>query len=352
MAAMDPSAVAKTDLHRHLEGAMRLQTIIDLYREAGDPLPETTPEQLAPRAQVRTPMRSLGQVLGVLELVQGSFRSYEAVERIAAEAVEDLALDEVRLAELRFSPEFFFGPGDLDWDRAMEALVAGVTRAAERHDVAVGLIAIFSRDYGMGSATRTVDFTLRHREHLVGFDIAGDEPPFPPALYRDVVAPIHEAGIPLTAHYGETGPPEYARDAILELGARRLAHGVSVARDPEVTALARDRGIVLDMCPTSNVLTNAVPSLGEHPARRLLREGLRVTINTDDPGLFGIDLTHEWVVARDELGFSPGDLARATAHALEGSFLPDDVKGRVRRRHFGWLDEIGVEPAGPTLGAR
>lgn len=338
---MDLRAAAKADLHRHVEGAMRLQTVIDLYREAGEPLPETTPEELAPRAQVRTPMESLAEVLAVLALVQGSVRSYEAVERICAEAVEDLARDNVRLAELRFSPEFFFGPAGLDWDRAMEAVVSGVQSAAERHDVAVGLIAIFSRDYGLASAERTVDFTLRHRSQLVGFDIAGDEPPYPPTMYRDVVAPIREAGIPMTAHYGEAGPPEYVRDAILELGVLRLAHGVSVARDPSVTALARDRGIVFDMCPTSNLITGAVPSLEDHPARRLLRDGLRVTINTDDPGLYGIDLTHEYEVARDRLGFTERDLALATAIALEGSFLPEDVRTDVRRRHFAWVDEAG-----------
>jgi len=341
MRAVDLRAIAKADLHRHLEGAMRLQTLIDLYRESGDPLPESTPEELAPRAQVRAPMRSLAEVLDVLELVRGSFRSYEAVERIAAEAVEDLAADNVRLAELRFSPEFFFGAADLDWDRAMEALVAGVRGAAERHDVAVGLIAIFSRDFGVGSAERTVDFALRHRSDLVGFDIAGDEPPYPPSMYRDVVAPIHEAGIPMTAHYGEAGPPEYVRDAILELGARRIAHGVSVAQDPAVTALAIERGIVFDMCPTSNLITGAFPSLEDHPAHRLLRAGLRVTINTDDPGLFGIDLTHEYELARDRLGFTERDLARATATALEGSFLPDEVRADVRRRHFAWVDEAG-----------
>jgi len=190
MADMDLRSVAKIDLHRHLEGSLRLQTIIDLYREAGDPLPEATPEELAPRAQVHSPLSSLGEVLRVLELVQGSFRSYAAVERVSAEAVEDLAADNVRLAELRFSPEFFFGPGDLDWDRAMEAVLAGISRAAAQHDVAVGLIAIFSRDYGLGSAERTVAFALRHRAHLVGFDIAGDEPPYPPSLYREIVAPI------------------------------------------------------------------------------------------------------------------------------------------------------------------
>lgn len=335
---MDLHAVSKVELHRHLEGALRLQTILDLYREAGAPLPETSPEELAPRAQVLEPMGSLEEVLDVLELVQGSFTSYEAVERISYEAVEDLALDNVRLAELRFSPEFLCQKGNLDWDEAMEAIAHGVERGAREHDVAVGLISIFSRDFGVESGTRTVGFTLRHAERLVGFDIAGDERAYPPNLYRELIRPIHAAGIHVTTHYGESGPAEYARDAILELGSERLAHGVSVAWDPEVTALARDRAIPLDMCPTSNRLTHAVDSLAEHPALRLLREGLRITLNTDDPGLFGIDLTHELVVARDELGFGEDDLRLATRHALEASFLPDDVKADVRRRHFGWLD--------------
>jgi adenosine deaminase len=338
MAGMDLRATPKVELHRHLEGALRLQTILDLYAEAGNPLPERTPEELAPRAQVLEPLDSLEEALDVLDLVRGSFGSYEAVERIAYEAVEDLAADEVRLAELRFSPAFFFDPAGLDWDRAFDSVVAGTTRAAAEHDVAVGLMAIFSRDLGMDSGERTVDFALRHREHLVGFDIAGDERAYPPTLYTDLVAPLHDAGIALSTHYGESGPAAYARDAVTELGARRLAHGVSVADDPEVVALVRDREVALDMCPTSNLLTHAVTSLAEHPARRLLREGVKVTLNTDDPGLFGIDLTHEYTVARDELGFTDEDLRQATANAVEVCFLPEDVKADVRARHLGWLD--------------
>ncbi len=336
---MDLRALPKIDLHRHLEGAMRLQTILDLYREAGQPLPETTPEELAPRAQVLAPMDGLEAVLDVLDLVRGSFRTYDAIERISYEAVEDLALDGVRLAELRFSPEFFFSAGGLDWDLAMERVVAGVTRASAEHDVAVGLMAIFSRDYGMDSGRRTVSFARRHRERLVGFDIAGDELPFPPGPYVELVASVHETGLPLTVHYGESGPPAYARDAIVQLAPRRLAHGVSVGFDAEVTALAKERRVGLDMCLTSNLRTRAVDSLADHPALRLLRDGLLVTLNTDDPGLFGIDLTHEWEVARDEMGFALEDLRTATANALQTSFLPRAVKDAVRRRHFGWLDD-------------
>ncbi len=343
---MDLRALAKIDLHRHLEGAIRLQTILDLYREGGDPLPETTPEELAPRAQVLEPMDGLEAVLDVLELVRGSFRTLDAIERISYEAVEDLALDEVRLAELRFSPEFFFAPGGLDWDAAMERVVAGVARGAAEHDVAVGLIAIFSRDLGMDSGWRTVAFAERHRDRLVGFDIAGDELAYPPGLFVDLVGAVHDLGIPVTVHYGESGPPEYPREAVELLRPRRLAHGVSVALDPDVTALVKDREVGLDMCPTSNLRTRAVPSLADHPARRLLREGLLVTLNTDDPGLFGIDLTHELRVAQEEMGFTLEDLRRATANAMRTSFLPRDVKDDVRRRHFGWLD------AGRPVGRR
>jgi adenosine deaminase len=334
---MDLRALPKVDLHRHLEGAIRLSTIIDIYREAGEPLPADTPEELAPAAQVLHPMNSLDEVLSFFRIAQGALRSYDAVERITYEAVEDLAADNVRLAELRFSPDFMCRPARLDWDGVMEAVLAGIERARSQHDVAVGLIAIVSRSYGLESAIRTVEFALRHREHLVGFDLADDELAWPPREFVEVLRPLHRAGVPLTAHYGEAGGPEYPKEAIELLEVRRLGHGVSVAWSPEVTQLAIERGVVIEACPTSNARTRAVPSIEEHPARRLLQEGALVTINTDDPGLFGIDLTHELEVARRDLHFDDGDLRTVTENAIAASFLPEGLKTEVRERHFGWL---------------
>jgi adenosine deaminase len=334
---MDLRALPKVDLHRHLEGAMRLATIIDIYREAGEPLPAKTPEELAPVAQVLRPMASLEEVLSFFHIAQGALRSYEAVERIAYEAVEDLASDNVRLAELRFSPDFMCRPAGLDWDGAMEAVLAGLRRAHSEHDVAVGLITIVSRSYGMESARRTVDFALRHREHVVGFDLADDELAWPAREFVEVLRPLHRAGLPLTAHYGESGGPEYPKEAIDMLDVRRLGHGVSVAWSREVTRLVIERGVALEMCPTSNARTRAVPSIQDHPALRLLHEGALVTINTDDPGLFGIDLTHELDVAQRQLGFDDQDLRAVTENAIAASFLPEVVKENVRQKHFGWL---------------
>jgi adenosine deaminase len=333
----DLRALPKVDLHRHLEGAIRLGTVIDLSREVGLDLPAWTPEGLAPHALIRWPVASLEEALGRFAIFQDAVRTYQAVRRVAVEAVEDLAADNVRVAELRFSPDFLCSPGGLDWDGAMEAISGGVADAAAANDVAVGLIAIASRDFGMSSVAATVEFALRHRDRLVGFDLAGPEVGFPPAMYADVLAPLRGSGLGLTLHYGESGPPDYPRQAIEAFGVRRLGHGLTVAWDPDVTRLAIDRGVTLEMCPTSNWLTRGVPSVADHPARRLLRAGVKVTLATDDPGLFGTDLTHEYEVARDALGFGQRDFREAAANGMDASFLPEDVKADARSRHFGWL---------------
>ena len=145
------------------------------------------------------------------------------------------------------------------------------------------------------------------------------------------------SGLGLTVHYGESGPPEYVREAIEVFAPTRIGHGLSTAWDPSVTELVRERGVTLEMCPTSNWLTHGVDSVAEHPMLRLLREGVKITLNTDDPGIMGIDLNHEWTVAHDRIGFAEDDFRAVTENALAASFLPDDVNSRVRERHFAWL---------------
>jgi len=141
---------------------------------------------------------------------------------------------------------------------------------------------------------------------------------------NDYLRSLMEAGVP--------------REAIEVLGSMRLGHGVSVAADPEVTALVRERHVTLEMCPTSNRRTNAVAHIAEHPARRLLDQDVSVTINTDNPGLFAIDLTGELEVCVERLGFSDDDLRRVTSNAIDASFVDGAIKDDVRRRHFGWVE--------------
>ena len=171
-----------------------------------------------------------------------------------------------------------------------------------------------------------------------GQPLAGDEKAHPPSMYADIVAGLAGSGLHVTTHYGEAGGAEFPREAVEALNSERLGHGVSVAEDPSVVALVRERDVTLEMCPTSNRRTGAVPSLEEHPARRLLDQEVSVTINTDNPGLFAVDLTNELRVCVERLGFSDDDVRRVTSNALDASFVGEEAKADVRRRHFGWVD--------------
>jgi adenosine deaminase len=339
---LDLRAIAKVELHRHLEGSLRVASLLEVSREHGLPLPAATAEALAPLIEVRAPMRDLLAVLSAFEIFQRAFVSPAAVERFAFEAVEDAARENVQLLELRCSPDFMARPHGLDWDALMEALLRGSQRAAAQTGIALGLIAIVSRGYGLASAERTADFAIRWRHALVGFDLADDEVRFPSRLFAEPVRRVREAGLPVTVHTGEGTSPASVRDALDSLLPRRLGHGVAVAQDEALIERVLAAGIALEMCPTSNLRTRAVPSAAEHPARALLRRGLRVTISSDDPGLFGIDLTHELEVARRDLGFSDRDLALATKNALEASFLSSAVKADLGAR-FAWVEDALAE---------
>jgi len=333
---LDLRALPKVELHRHLEGSLRVGSLLEVAREHRLPLPAWTAAELAGRVQVRGPMKDLLAVLDAFDVFQRAFVTPAVAERFAAEAIEDAARENVRLLELRFSPDFMARPHRLDWDALMEAVVRGARRAAQEHDVAVGLVAIVSRGYGLESAERTADFAVRWRNDLVGFDLADDEVRFPSRLFAAPVARVREAGLRVTAHSGEGTGPENVVEALDALGARRIGHGVAVAASEALIERVLRDGVALEMCPTSNFRTRAVAGAAAHPALPLLRRGVRVTINSDDPGLFGIDLTHELEVARGELGFTDADIARATRNALEASFLPDVEKAELARRWFGW----------------
>jgi adenosine deaminase len=304
---LDYRKFPKVELHRHLEG-----------------------EELAPYAQVLAPMNSLQAVLDAFDLFQHTFMSSDAVERIAFEAVEDAHHDGIRLVELRFSPDFMAQPTGMDWDVLMDALVRGIRRGEAATGVVVGLIAIVSRSYGLTSARETAAFAVNWRDSLVGFDLADSEDAVTAQDLARAIAPIHRSGIPLTVHSGENTPSAHIRESVDILGARRIGHGVSLIFDQPLIAQCIRQNIHIEACPTSNLRTRAVPSLCEHPARRLLEQGVSLSLNSDDPGLFAITLSHELQVAQEELGFNVADLQQATMNALNASFVEDAAKDRVR----------------------
>ncbi|MDP7040092.1 MAG: adenosine deaminase [Myxococcota bacterium] len=323
---MSYEKIPKVELHRHLEGSLRLSSLIDLAKQHGQELPADTPEALSPYAQVLEPMESLDAVLAAFDLFQNAFRSLEAVERITFEAIEDAARDHVALLELRFSPGFMAQPANLDWDEMMQAILRGVQKATQQYNILVGLIAIVSRSLGPTSARETVAFTLNWRHELVGFDLADAEDAWPAKDFAREIKPLHAIDMPITVHSGENVGPKHIRESIELLQARRIGHGVSLIEDQTLTEQFIENGWALEMCPTSNERTQAVERLSAHPAATLLKRGACVTLNSDDPGLFAITLSGELQRAENEMGFDQGMIEQARQNAISASFIEQKIK--------------------------
>jgi len=333
---MSPEGVPSIELHRHLEGSLRIQSLLELAIQNETPLPTTDPTALAKIAQVLEPMDSLDAVLAAFDLFQNAFQTLPAVQRLTYEAVVDAALDGVRLLELRFSPAFMAQPAGLDWDAMMASVLAGVQQAQGEHPIAVGLIAIVSRIYGPESARETAAFAANWRKDLVGFDLADVEEHWPARDFAAAIEPVHKAGLPVTVHSGENTGAEHIRDSLDWLHARRIGHGVSLIQDPALMRRCADEGILIEACPTSNVRTRAVPSLEEHPALALLRAGVPVSINSDDPGLFDIRLSGELRLAQSHMGFGEADIQDALRCAFQASFLDQERKDSVLQNTPEW----------------
>ena len=182
------------------------------------------------------------EVLAAFDTFQRAFVSPEVAERLAYEAVEDAAKENVRLLELRFSPEFMAAPHQQDPDALTAAVIRGARRAEREHDVAVGLIVIVSRSHGPESGERTADLALRFREELCGFDLADDEVRFPSQVFAEPVRRVREAGLSITVHSGEATGPGHVRDTLDHLQPHRIGHGVAVAADSNLLGrVARNR---------------------------------------------------------------------------------------------------------------
>jgi len=340
---IDPS-IPLIDLHRHLDGNVRLETILDLASQHGVALPAQDVEGLREAVQVTRPLDDLLQFLAKFSWLTAVMVDEAACRRIAYENVEDALREGIDYVELRFSPWFMAETHGLDPQAVVEAVVDGATAGARDTGVMVKLIGILSRTYGPANATRELEALLAHRDALVALDLAGDEVRVPGALFVDHFRRARDAGLEVTVHAGEAAGAESVWQALDSLGARRIGHGVRAIDDPAlVERLAAER-IGIESCLTSNVQTGTVPSFAEHPLRRFLAAGVPATINTDDPAISGIDLANEYEVAAPAAGLSPKWTRQAQLNALEVAFLTDDERRQLLQKKRG-----AAEP-GPAEG--
>ena len=328
---IDPS-LPLIDLHRHLDGSIRLETILELGRKHHLPLPAWDVDGLRPHIQVTVPQPGVMAFIQKFKWMIGVLADYEAVCRVAFENVVDAQKEGVDYVELRFSPWFMSEPHRLDPAGVVKVVVEGVELAKRETGMPARLIGILSRTYGPEIAMRELEALLTQAEAITALDLAGDEAHYPAQWFRDHFRRAREAGWHVTVHAGEIAGPESIRWAIQDLGASRIGHAVRLLEDASLVDFMCQKRIGIEANLTSNVQTTTVPSYQEHPLRRFLELGLLATINTDDPGISGIDLRYEYEIAAPAAGLSPSQIQQAQRNALEVAFLSDNEKKELVER--------------------
>lgn len=324
------------DLHRHLDGNVRLETILDLGRENNLPLPAWDVEALRPHVQVVDSEPGVMAFIGKFKWMVGVLTDYDACRRIAYENVEDARMGGLDYIELRFSPWFMAEPHGLDPGGVAEAVVQGVQEGEGEFGIKANLIGILSRTYGPDIAQKELEALLQNQEGLVALDLAGDEANFPGEMFRDHFDRARAAGLRITVHAGEEAGPESVEQAIEVLGASRIGHGIHAAEDPGLLDLIHDRQVGIEANLTSNVQTRSVKDYASHPLKLFMEKGLLATINTDNPGVSGIDLKYEYEIAAPAAGLTPDDLRKAQLNAVQIAFLTDDEKEKlIASKHQG-----------------
>lgn len=323
---MIDTSIPLVDLHRHLDGNVRVETIWDLGHQHNIALPANSLDELAPFVQIQGKENDLVAFLKKLDWMVGVLADLDAVKRVAYENVADAALSGLDYTELRFSPYYMALSHKLPLEGVVEALIDGVKAGVKDHQVKVNLIGIMSRSYGQEACQQELDALLTQKQHLVAMDIAGDEKGFPGDLFTTHFKKARDAGLAITAHAGEAEGSHSIWQAIESLGATRIGHGVNAIQDPKLMAYLVKHKIGIESCPTSNLHTSTVANYQVHPLRQFMEAGVLIGLNTDDPGVSAIDIKHEYNAVRTEMGFSVAELSTLQRNGVEMAFLSDSER--------------------------
>jgi adenosine deaminase len=329
---MNLHALPKIDLHLHLDGAIRVPTIAELGDELGIQLPSHDPAKLARFVQVGRDCRSLTDFLKRFDVFYPILPFARTQERIAYELCEDCARDNVIYFETRFAPALA-SSRQFTMEDAVVAALEGLRRGQRDFDVKCGLILCCYRSITPQQNIETVQLAHKYRDAgVAGIDLAGDESRYSAAPHAEAFALARKLDLPVTIHAGEGERAENIREAVFEHGAARIGHGVALQRDGELLKRVRDAGTVFEICLTSNLQTCSVPALVKHPFKKFLDEQVRVTLNTDDPGISDITLTHEVELAARAFGLTGKQVRELQANAARAAFAPASVRAELEAR--------------------
>ena len=325
-------SLPKIELHRHLEGSLRIRTMMDIVRAHGLDVKDTG--YLRPLVQMEhNEPYNFENFLAKFGTLRLFYRSPDIIRRVTWEAIEDAAVDNVRYMELRFTPIALSRAEGFPLTQVIDWVTESAREAQEALGICVRLITSVNRHEGVKEAEKVFRLAAdRQSAGIVGVDLAGNEADFSAQPFEAVFREAREAGLRISIHAGEWGGAENVREAIKVLGAERIGHGIRILEDPNVVRLARNRGTAFEVCVTSNYHSGVVPILEEHPLLEMMLEGLNVTINTDDPSISQITLSDEYRVVAEELGVSLGILRERVLAAARAAFLPEKERNRMMQQ--------------------
>jgi adenosine deaminase len=328
-------ALPKVELHRHLEGSLRLDTMVDIAQQHGITIPADV-LRLSTLVQVQEEDKFTFQnFLAKFNTLRLFYRSPDVIHRITSEAVEDAAKDNVKYMELRFTPVALSRAERFPLHDVVDWVITSAEEASKKYNVMVRLIASVNRHESTELAEQVAWLAVEHlSDGMVAIDLAGNEAEFKTEPFYGLIKEARQSGLHVTIHAGEWGPATNVKEAIEELGAERVGHGVRVLEDGNIVALARERGTAFEVCMTSNYQSGVVGSLDTHPLMRMLDLGLNVTINTDDPSISRITLSHEYYTACEDLRMPQNILKQRIVAAAHACFLPDTEKENLAKRLY------------------
>jgi adenosine deaminase len=318
----------KAELHCHLDGSVRPETLLELGREHRVPMPADNVDALRDFMIVRD-ARDLEDYLTRFDITLSVMQTADALDRIAYELAEDAAAEGVRYIEMRYSP-VLNTRHDLSLGEAVEAPLRGIERARRDHGIVARLIICALRNLSPGISLELARLAVAYKgEGVVGFDLAGGERGHPASAHALAFAYAQEHGLRCTCHAGEGAGADSVREAVHTCRAHRIGHATRLIEDAALTDFVNDQRIALEICLTSNVQTRAAASYETHPLRQYYDAGLNVVLNTDNRLMSGTTLTDEYVHAAEQLGFSFDELATIAMNGFESAFLPPEERATL-----------------------
>tara|TARA_B100001123_G_scaffold155011_1_gene179559 strand:- start:1325 stop:2395 length:1071 start_codon:yes stop_codon:yes gene_type:complete len=335
----------KVELHCHLDGCLRIETILDLGQRYNVSLPASNPEDLIKLLCIGKKRGTLEEYIARFDITLSVMQTPEALTRIAFELIEDVAAENVRYIEVRYAPILHTRMG-MTLEEAVEAVQDGLIKGEKAFGVKSGIIICGIRHISPEASLKLADLCVRYKNNgVVGFDLAGSEENFPAKDHREAFYMILNHNINATIHAGEAFGPSSIHQAIHYCGAHRIGHGTRLKEDKDLMHYVNDHRITMEVCLTSNWHTYSVRSLKQHPFRFYYDQGIRVTLNTDNRLMSDTTLTKEFGLARDLFDFTLHDFREVTIIAMKAAFLPHQERKEMIQSIANELEnEFGILP--------